>query len=68
MAKKKRAKMVNKKLTGDDRVIDLLERIGSVFLYTNTPLGQNEVAKAVGIDVHRVSELVNGIKKPSKSN
>lgn len=56
-----------KKLSGEDRVVDLLERIGAVFLYTNTPLGQNEVAKTVGIDVHRVSELVKGIKKPSKS-
>ena len=62
----KKIKARAKKLTGDDRIIDLLERIGSLFLYTNTPLDQNKVAKAVGIDVHRVSELVKGIKKSVK--
>lgn len=60
----KKIKKANKKLVGDERVIDLLERLGVIFLYTSTPLGQNEVAKVVGIDVHRVSELVKGITKP----
>jgi hypothetical protein len=63
MAKKQVKKVNNKKLVGDERVVDLLERLGAVFLYTNTTLGQNEVAKVIGIDVHRVSELVKGIKK-----
>ncbi len=53
----------SKKLSGEERIIDLLERLGVLFLYTTTPLGQNEVAKTVGIDVHRVSGLVKGIKK-----
>lgn len=63
MSNKQIKKINNKKLVGDERIIDLLERLGIMFLYTNTPLGQNEVAKAAGIDVHRVSELVKGLKK-----
>lgn len=54
-----------KKLSNDERVVDLLERIGSVFLYTNTSLNQNEVGKAVGIGVHHVNELVKSINKES---
>lgn len=46
-----------------ERTIDLLERIGAALLYTKTHLGQNEVAKILGVDNNRVSKILKGIKK-----
>lgn len=67
MAKKDRKKpSATRKLTGDDRVVDLLERLGTILLYTSTNLSQNDVAHAVGIDVNRVNKLVKSINKVSK--
>jgi hypothetical protein len=51
------------RLGGDDRIIDLLERIGASFLYVSTPLGQNDVAKILGMDNNRINEILRGIKK-----
>ena len=55
------------RLVGDDRIIDLLERIGTSFLYASTPLGQNDIAKALGMDIHRVNETLEGIKKSEQN-
>lgn len=46
-----------------DRSVDLLERIGAALLYTKTDLGQNEVAKVLGVDNNRISKILKGIKK-----
>lgn len=51
------------RLTRDDRIIDLLERLGSSFLYVSTPLGQNDIAKILGMDNNRVNEILKGVKK-----
>lgn len=55
---KKRAKLI-----GEDRIIDLLERFSTASLYVNTDLGQNDVAKILGMNNNRVSEILKGIKK-----
>lgn len=54
------------KLTGDERIIDLLERIGASSLYINTSLGQTSVAKILGMDNNRVNEILKGVKKQNK--
>lgn len=51
------------KVSEKERTIDLLERIGAALLYTKTDLGQNEVAKVLGVDNNRISKILKGIKK-----
>ncbi len=72
MAKKKDNKQSSlkrkTKLIGDDRIIDLLERIGVSNLYLNTDLGQNSVAKILGMDNNRANEILKGIKKTIQKN
>lgn len=51
------------KLAGDDRIIDLVERIGVANLYINTPLKQTDVAKILGMDNNRVNEILKGVRK-----
>jgi hypothetical protein len=51
------------KLMGDERIIDLLERVGTIFLYSSTSLDQNSVARTLGMDIHRVSGILKGVKK-----
>lgn len=60
-------KRIGGRLTGDNRIIDLLEHLGAVILYTNTPLGQTEVAKILGMDNNRVNEILKGVKKSNRS-
>lgn len=50
-------------LEGDDKIIDLLERIGATFLYVSTSLGQKDIAKALGMDINRVNKTLKGIRK-----
>lgn len=73
---RKENKMANKtekrtekrgKLSEKERIIDLLERIGAATLYINTPLGQTEVARILGMDNNRTNELLKGVRKLSKS-
>ena len=51
------------KLKGDDRIIDLFERIGTIGLYFGTDLGQNAIAKKLGMDNNRVNEILKSLKK-----
>lgn len=51
------------KVSERDRTIDLLERIGAALLYTKTHLGQNEVAKILGVDNNRISKILKGVAK-----
>lgn len=55
------------KLSEEQRIVDLLERIGAACLYINTPLGQTDVAKILGMDNNRTNEILKGIRKSSKS-
>ena len=47
-----------------DRNIDLLERLGAGLLYASTKLAQKDIAKILGMDNNRISEILKGIKKP----
>lgn len=51
------------KLTGNDKVVDLLERFSVANLYTNSELGQNDIAKILAMDSHRVNDILKGVKK-----
>lgn len=58
------------KLGEEQRIIDLLERIGATYLYINTPFGQTDVARILGMDNNRANELLKGVRKlykPEKS-
>jgi len=60
----KKAKIARRtKLSGDDRIIDLLERLGVGLLYADTELGQNNIAQIMGMSDGRVNEILKGIKK-----
>lgn len=63
MAKRKKQTKKRIKLTGIDRVVDLLERIGVAGLYLAASLGQNDIAKKLSMDTHRVNEILKGLKK-----
>lgn len=51
------------KISGEERVIDLLERIGATFLYVSTDMGQTDIAKILGIDNNRANKMLKGVKK-----
>ena len=48
---------------GEARIIDLLERMGGVFLYKETTMSQKEVAKVLGIGGERSTEILKGVSK-----
>lgn len=52
-----------KKLSGDERMIDVLERFAAASLYASTGLGQTDVARVLGIDNNRTNEILRGVKK-----
>lgn len=51
---------------GEERIIDLLERLSVGILYAATELGQNNIAKIMGMGDVRVNDILKGIKKPKK--
>ncbi len=64
MAKKRKQQTKRRaKLTGIDRAVDLLERIGVAGLYLSTNLDQNTIARKLGMDTNRVNEILKGLKK-----
>lgn len=63
MAKKQKQIKRKTKLTGVDRVVDLLERIGVAGLYLSTNLGQNDIANKLSMDINRVNAILKGLKK-----
>ncbi|MFA6285214.1 MAG: hypothetical protein WC643_01645 [Parcubacteria group bacterium] len=67
MAKKNNKQTQSRKIAkGEDKVADLLERVGVGLLYAGTELGQNNIAKIMGMADGRVNEILKGIKKPNK--
>lgn len=64
--KMKKEQTKRARLTGDEGVIDRLERIGVGLLYASTGLGQNDIAKIMGMGDARVNDILKGIKKPIK--
>jgi len=53
-----------KKLSGDARIIDLLERLGATLLYLGTDLDQGTVAKKLHMKTARINAVLRGLKKP----
>jgi len=62
----KKGKKITKN-TDQDRIVELLERFAVGFLYVSTDLGQNNIARIMGMSDGRVNEILKKIKKPNKS-
>lgn len=67
MGKKKKIIKKQSKSASSDRIIELLERLGAGLLYASTDLGQNNIAKIMGMSDRRINKILKGIKKPNKS-
>lgn len=66
MAKRKQQTKRKVKLAGDDRIIDLLERLGALGLYLAGNVDQSTVARKLGMDINRINEILKGLKKKEK--
>jgi hypothetical protein len=64
----KNTKKSRKKLSKEERMVDIMERVGVGLLYASTELGQNSIAQILGMSDGRVNEMLRGIKKPGKRN
>ena len=64
MTKKNHQKKTRRRnLTGDEGIIDRLERMSVGILYASTKLAQNEIAQVMGMGDARVNEILRGLKK-----
>jgi hypothetical protein len=63
MAKKRRSNP-----NPDQRLVDLLERLGVITLYLSTDLGYHAIARKLGMGTQRVMTILKGVKKPSSRN
>jgi len=63
MPKKRKQSKTRKKLDGIDRVIDLLERIGTLGLYFNTDLSKMQIAARLAMDNNRMNSVLKKLKK-----
>lgn len=68
MPKKRKQIKRGNKLTEDNRIIDLLERISVIYLYLSTNLGQNSIAGILRMADGRVNKILKGVKKPAKNS
>jgi hypothetical protein len=49
-----------------ERIIDLLERLGTIGLYFLTDLDHHAIAKRLGMGTQRVTAILKGLKKPKR--
>lgn len=49
--------------SNEERLIDLLERIGASLIYVSTDLDKHGVAKAIGVGSTRITEILKGVEK-----
>ena len=55
------------RLNGDqDRLIDLLERLGVIALYLQTDMDHHSIARRLGVGTQRVNAILRGLKKTKK--
>ncbi len=47
----------------DERIVDLLERLGVALLYVGANMGGNDIAKALGMGNDRVNKITKNLKK-----
>jgi DNA-binding transcriptional regulator LsrR (DeoR family) len=46
-----------------ERVVDLLERLGSIALYFQTDMNHHTIARRLGMGTQRVTAILKGLKK-----
>ena len=51
----------------DERLIDVLERLGAIYLYLQTDLGHHSIARKLGMGTQRVTAVLKGVKKNKTS-
>ena len=61
----KQQKKANKK-PEQERLIDLLERLGAISLYIFADLDHHSIARRLGMGTQRVTAILKGLKKPIK--
>jgi DNA-binding transcriptional regulator LsrR (DeoR family) len=47
-----------------ERLVDLLERLGAIGLYFSTDLNHHDIARKLGMGTQRVTAILKGLKKP----
>lgn len=52
-----------KKMTIEERTVDLMERVGLALIYTSTDLSVKAAAKLLGMDNAHAGKILKGIKK-----
>jgi DNA-binding transcriptional regulator LsrR (DeoR family) len=62
----KMAKKSNKNNASDERLTDLLERLGTVGLYLLTDMDHHSIARRLGMGTQRVTRILKGLKKNTK--
>lgn len=60
------AKKQPKKLDDQERLIDLLERMGAIGLYLMTDMNHHSIARRLGMGTQRVTAILKGLKKREK--
>lgn len=51
------------KATDKDRVLDLLERLGTIALYLHSDMSHHQIAKRLGMGTQRVTAILKGLKR-----
>jgi DNA-directed RNA polymerase specialized sigma subunit len=55
-----------KKLSEQERLVDLFERVGAIGLYLLTDMGHHGIARRLGMGTQRVTQILKGVKKVKK--
>ncbi len=45
------------------RLVDLIERVGAIYLYRSTKMDHHEIARRLGMGTQRVTAILKGLKK-----
>jgi hypothetical protein len=57
------ANLQTKKPNEQERLVDLLERVGAVGLYLLTDMDHHAIARRLGMGTQRVTAILKGLKK-----
>ena len=49
-----------------ERLVDILERLGAIGLYTYTDMDHHAIARRLGMGTQRVTAILKGLKKPNE--
>jgi hypothetical protein len=56
----------NSDVQAQERLTDLLERLGAIGLYLLTDMDHHAIARGLGMGTQRVNEILKGMKKSKK--